>query len=517
MRPLALAVVLAVSVAGFVPFFGPDSEGHSALNGVVERGISASPLTARGLRLLPPAPLTSQNTVLAFPAPPIAARAAYLVDMDSGRVLFEKNADARLPMASTTKITTAVLTLQHARLSDMVRVSRAAATIGESTMSLRQGERLSVRDLLYGLLLNSGNDAAVALAEHVGGTEAHFVVMMNALARGLHMTNTHYATPHGLDAPHHFTSARDLATIAMYAMRDATFRRIVSTANYHIPKTKHNLEHYLGNINKALYWYPGVDGVKPGDTDAAGLCQVISDTRNGHRVMAVLLNTPNLATDLRNLLNFGTRDFQWVPSIYAADQPSTTMSGGWGTVSWRYFYGSGHYVRGAFLHYFDAHGGLTTLGFPLTEQMEDDEARTVQYFQNAELIYDPEHQWAYPAPLGSSLARMVAPPVERYQPSVPARPVAALYKKLAGSRIFGAPVTNLVQDGAARVQFFQFGELASVNGVATVVPVGVAALRLKGWLPALGVADSFPPTMDPALAARYTIPVRAKRLASSLR
>src|SRR5205823_3825579 len=132
-------------------------------------------------------PLSAATTVLAYPPPPIQARAAFLEDMQTGKVLFEQNADERLPMASTTKITTAVVALQRSRLTDLVTVSAPAASIGESTMALRRGERLSVLNLLYGLLLNSGNDAAIALAEHAAGSVQRFVAMMNQLARSLHM------------------------------------------------------------------------------------------------------------------------------------------------------------------------------------------------------------------------------------------------------------------------------------------------------------------------------------------
>lgn len=498
-RPLVAVAIFPVCLVAILPFFRTSAASFPPAHGSAERS-SDPALNARSqaarLHLVPTAPLTANNTILAYPAPPVAARAAYLVDVQTGKVLYEKNPDARLPMASTTKITTAAVVLDHAHLTDMVTASKAAANIGESTMELRQGERLSVKDLLYGLLLNSGNDAAVALAEHVGGTQAHFVAMMNSLARRLHMTNTHYATPHGLDAPDHYTSAKDLATVALYAMRNAMFRRIVASTDYHIPKTKHNVEHFLGNINKALYWYPGVDGVKPGDTDAAGLCQVVTDWRNGHHVMAVLLHTPNLATDLRNLLNFGTRDFQWVPSIFAADGPTSTVSGGFGDSAWTYFYGAGHYVRGAFLHYFNTHGGLSTLGLPRTDQMLDARGYTVQYFQGAELVYDAFHDTAYPAPLGSQFAQAVTPYAVRAHPPAVAPALAPLFKQVGGPGVLGQAVTGPVRVQGVPVQFFQYGELAQAPSGPMMVPVGDAVLRRRGWLPAAGVGDWFPPTMS---------------------
>src|SRR5579884_924073 len=223
-RRLLTAAVLALLLSTMIwlePVTVHSGTGPVRVPGVPQSTPTPTPALPPTPTPLPtPAPLTADSTVLAYPPPPIQARAALLIDEATGEILYSKNANAELPMASTTKITTAVLVLQHGHLNDMVRVSRAAATIGESTMGLRQGEVLSVRQLLYGLLLNSGNDAAIALAEHVGGTVKHFVAMMNGLAHTLHMTHTHYVTPHGLDEPHHYTSAHDLAIIAQYAMRD---------------------------------------------------------------------------------------------------------------------------------------------------------------------------------------------------------------------------------------------------------------------------------------------------------
>lgn len=442
--------------------------------------------------------LSAANTVLAYPGPPVMARAAYLVDMNTGKVLFRKNANQRLAMASTTKITTAIVTLMHAHLADMVTTSKAAATIGETTMALHRGERLPVKDLLYGLMLNSGNDAAVALAEHIGGTQAHFVAMMNALARKLHMKDTHYVTPHGLDAPGHYTSAHDLATIALFAMRNPTFRQIVRTEYFHIPRTKHNLEHYLGNINKALYWYPGANGVKPGQTDNAGLCQVVSASRNGHNVLAVVLNTPNLATDIRNLLNMGTRDFQWVPSIFAADSPVSFQAGGSGADRWRYYYGAGHYISGPFLTYFDGHGGINRLGLPRTEQIRE-HGRTVQYFQGGVLQLGPRRHLVEAETIGPELARAV--PGSRVAGATQAilPGLRGYYHLVGGGKVLGTPETGSVSVDGLRAEIFQYGALAQTSYGPRILPAGDAVLRLKGWLPANGAADYYAPSFDPQL------------------
>jgi hypothetical protein len=393
----------------------------------------------------------------------------------------------------------------------MVTVSEKAASIGQSTMALVKGERVTVRQLLYGLMLNSGNDAAIALAEHVAGTESRFVRMMNDLAATLHMRNTHYATPHGLDAPHHYSSARDLATIAMYAMRDPTFRRIVRTESYHIAKTKHNREHWLASVNRVIYWYPGVDGIKPGDTDAAGLCQVVSAWRNGHHLLAVLLNTPNLVTDIRNLLNYGARDFRWVQSLDWGDSPANVVSGGKGVGAWIYYVGAGHSVRGPFLKYFRSHGGLQTLGYPRTEEIQE-RGQRVQYFQGGELIYDGSHRTVYPAPLGRWLRPYLLPRTPRALSTTAVAPrFSALFRHLGGRGVFGTPETVAGASAGRRIQLFEYGGLGAVHGAPYVIPLGDVALRLRGWLPARGASDAFPPTLAGLLETGVHAPFLAPR------
>lgn len=460
----------------------------------------------------PPKPLSAATTVLAYAAPPIQAKAAILIDMRTRTVLFSDHPDLRLPIASTTKITTAALALGYSRPSDLVTVSNRAATVGESTMALRRGERVTVLQLLYGLLLNSGNDAAVALAEHAAGNEERFVAMMNALARALHMHDTHYANVHGLDAPNHYSSGGDLAKIALYAMRDPTFRRVVASTSYHIWPTKHNREHFLASVNRVIYWYPGIDGVKPGDTDAAGLCQVVSVNRDGRRLLAVLLHTPTLYIDIRNLLNFGLRDFRWVPSLAWGDGPDNSLSGGAGADRWIYYFGAGHYIRGLFLSYFNTHGGLHVFGYPRTEQIVEND-QLVQYFQGGELIYDPTHRNVYPADLGVSEGGIAGiRSVISVQRMKAAGPFSRLYKQLGGRGVMGDAISGLTTENRYPVQFFQYGELAFQNKVAGVVPLGDAVLRRKGWLPANGAADSFPSTMAPDVVAAIRPPRRvAKR------
>jgi hypothetical protein len=443
----------------------------------------------------PAATLDASTTVLNFPPPPIRARAAYLIDMDTHRVLYARHAGEELPMASTTKITTAAVVLQRARLNEMATVSRRAASIGESTMALRRGERLSVRDLLYGLLLNSGNDAAITLAERVGGTEQRFVGMMNQLAHVLHLTHTHYVTPHGLDAPGHYTTARDLATVALYALRDPTFRRIVDTENYYIPAGTHHRVHWLANINHVLYWYPGVNGVKPGSTDAAGLCQVVSVHRDGRNLLAVLLNTPNLVTDVRNLLDYGLRDFRWIQAPAWWDTPSNPITGGSGSRAWVYFPGAGHYLRGRYLRYFQTHGGMQALGYPLTEAMRIGR-RTEQFFQGGVLVLDGRRHSVYPEPLGAEEAARLHVHLA-HAPTRPSPVFRRLFRTLGGSGVLGRPLGRPRQVHGREVQFFRYAAFALTHGTAHLLPLGQSALASRGWWPRSGAPDVYPTEMSP--------------------
>ena len=227
--------------------------------------------------------------------PQITAPAAILVEYPSGRVLYAKNAHKRLPEASTTKTMTALLALQRVALTEVVTAT-AADLVGESTMGLVEGEQQTVHDLLYGLLLPSGNDAAMALARYVGsglkepagaGPVDRFVALMNRQAQQMGLMDTHYMNPHGFDDPDHYSSAYDLASIAWYDLHNPTFNEVISQSAHTVPG------HSLVNTNGLLTRYAGADGVKTGWTDNAGNCLVASATRNGRRLIAVLLGEPH--------------------------------------------------------------------------------------------------------------------------------------------------------------------------------------------------------------------------------
>lgn len=227
------------------------------------------------------------NDVETVSKPPVVnATASIVMDMKSGRVLFEKNAYMRKAMASTTKIMTAILALEKGNLEDDVKVSKRAAMVGGSSVHLVQGEVFKLKDLLYGLMLNSGNDAAIAIAEHIGGTVEGFVDMMNKKAQELELSDTSFRSPHGLDADGHYTTAYELAKLTAYALKNPLFSKIVSTKSITLPRLG------LYNTNDMLWYYPGADGVKTGFTGKAGRCLVTSVTRNDWRIISVVLGCP---------------------------------------------------------------------------------------------------------------------------------------------------------------------------------------------------------------------------------
>ena len=246
-------------------------------------------------------------TVAAFFIPPkanaVSAEKAILLDADSGRILYSKNADSRSLIASTTKIMTALVVCQHCNVLDRVKIPKEAVGIEGSSMYLAEGEILTVQELLYGLMLRSGNDAAVALAIYCGGTVEGFAEMMNDKARALCLRNTHFSNPHGLDAPDHYSSAADLAKLSAYAMKDPIFSMTVSTKSVKFG------DRFLQNHNKLLWRYPDANGIKTGYTKAAGRILVSSAMRNGRTLICVTINAPDDWNDHIKLLNSGFSDF----------------------------------------------------------------------------------------------------------------------------------------------------------------------------------------------------------------
>lgn len=255
-------------------------------------------------------------TLAAARAPSISAGAAILIDASDGTVLYEYNADQKMYPASTTKIMTALVTLDVCRelnlgLDSEVIVPKEAEGVEGSSLYLKAGERLPLEELLYGLMLHSGNDAAVALASCMGGTMELFVEQMNARAAELGCEGTHFVNPHGLYDEHHYTTARDLAVIAREALRNVEFCEVVSAQKWSSQRAEASQNQEVtpvrsfANKNKTVFQYEGGDGVKIGYTQASGRTLVASATRNGVQVIAVVLNDGNWFEDAYALMDFG--------------------------------------------------------------------------------------------------------------------------------------------------------------------------------------------------------------------
>ena len=246
----------------------------------------------------------SGDTVAASP-PSVSARAAVLMEAKSGEVIFEKNPDASLPMASTTKIMTALVALEQISPKTVVTVPPEAVGIEGSSVYLNAGEKLTVEELLYALLLASANDAAVAIAVAVGGSVEAFAELMNRKAAALGLTATHFVNPHGLDAEGHRTTARELAVIARAALENPAFREICSTRRKAIPKDGAENGRWLLNHNKLLNMYPDCIGVKTGYTKKTGRCLVSAAEREGLTLIAVTLGAPDDWRDHTAMLDYG--------------------------------------------------------------------------------------------------------------------------------------------------------------------------------------------------------------------
>ena len=241
--------------------------------------------------------------VFPFQVNGLSAQSAVLMDCTTGRILYSKHPDQKSLIASTTKIMTALVVCEQCNVLDRVRIPAEAVGVEGSSMYLKAGEVLTVQELLYGMMLHSGNDAAVALAIYCGGTLEGFVQMMNDKARVLDLENTHFANPHGLDHENHYSTAADLGKLATYAMKNPIFSKVVSTKNVRIG------DRYLKNHNKLLWSLEGAEGVKTGYTKRAGRILVSCASRDGRRLVAVTIADPNDWRDHSELLEMGFANF----------------------------------------------------------------------------------------------------------------------------------------------------------------------------------------------------------------
>ena len=258
----------------------------------------------------------------------VSAKSAVLIEASTGKVLFEKTSTEKLPMASTTKIMTAIVAIENSSLSDKVSIDPSAVGVEGSSIYLHEGELLTMENLLYALLLSSANDAAAAIAIEVGGSIEGFADLMNEKADELGLKHTHFDNPHGLDSETHYTTAYDLARLSAYALENDTFRKIVSTYKTTIPLDG-NGTRVLINHNKLLRSYDGLIGVKTGFTKKSGRCLVSAAERDGLRLVAVTIDAPDDWNDHKVMLDFGFSEYAHVTlvPVYSYTAPIPVIGG----------------------------------------------------------------------------------------------------------------------------------------------------------------------------------------------
>jgi D-alanyl-D-alanine carboxypeptidase (penicillin-binding protein 5/6) len=299
---LAIALVMMIVIMVLTLFFV-----SSALSRVLLAQLAAPAATPS------PTPTPLPPTPTPTPVPFMSGSAAYLIDADTGRVLYTMNSSQPLPIASTTKIMTAIVAIENANLEQGVTVEQSdldQVPPGASTAGLVAGDYFRLHTLLYGLMLPSGTDASIVIARTVAGSTATFVAMMNRKARELHLTHTHFSSPHGFVSRNHYSSAADLATLANDAMRNSLFAQIVGQIAYDVEPTLYTHAYHWENTNALLTSYQGADGVKTGWTDDAGVCLVFSARRNGHHLIGVELHASSydaVFADGAKLLDLGFR------------------------------------------------------------------------------------------------------------------------------------------------------------------------------------------------------------------
>ncbi len=249
-------------------------------------------------------------------SPKLRANAALLLDAENNRVLYEKNGYKRLAMASTTKIMSCIVALENADLNSVVTVSSYAASMPDVQLNVRMGEQYYLGDLLYSLMLESHNDVAVAIAEYVGGSVEGFAAMMNQKAKDLGCKDTSFVTPNGLDAKGHYTTARDLAVIASYAIKNEKFIEITNASTHSFKEIKNGRSFHVSNKNRFLYMMEGAIGVKTGFTGDAGYCFVGAIKRTDRTLISVILGCgwpPNKSlkwSDTKELMDYGVENYE---------------------------------------------------------------------------------------------------------------------------------------------------------------------------------------------------------------
>lgn len=274
----------------------------------------------------------TQVTYASSSVPNVKGKGAVLIEQESGRVLYAQNAYEPLPMASTTKIMTCILALEEGNQDDIVTTSKRASSAPPVKLHLKVGEKQRLGDLLYALMLQSDNDVAVAVAEHIGGSVEHFCEMMTEKAQSIGAEHTSFKTPNGLDAEGHYASAYDMALIGAYALKNPEFVKIVTTELISIPTVpiKNSERHDLQNKNRFIYAYEGSNGIKTGFTSKAGHCFIGGAIRNNMQLVAASLGAgwggrgkTQKYTDVINMMNYGYKNYEKVVLVEPQKEVAT--------------------------------------------------------------------------------------------------------------------------------------------------------------------------------------------------
>ncbi len=339
---LLVSLAVAAIVLALISGRGPQSSKLSQQTSVPSGSANAGGARANGTtlpQLVQPTPTPAAIRPLAVPtATPVVGSGAgpvrkpgapdpdpstdhvIVMDGDSGVILFQRNAYEPVAPASLTKIMTAILGIEYGNLAEHIQVNVDARTLSDSTvMGLEPWFDVTVQDLLYGLMLPSGNDAALAIARYVSGSDEAFVNLMNQKAAWLGLRSTHFANPHGLDDPDHYSSPYDMVAMARYGMQYPTFRKLAAARRYDIRES--NISYTIENLNPILGSYAGADGVKIGYTENAGRAMVATAVRNGHRIyVAFMRSKAGLAPETTDLLDWAFNSFVWPQTPDSAGQ-----------------------------------------------------------------------------------------------------------------------------------------------------------------------------------------------------
>ncbi len=300
-----LLILLIITAAGLVYFQNPKPKNFNITSPLPDLLTHAFPKVLGEENIWKPRDITIASSIK---QPDLTAKSAAAYDITTNQYLYKKDVDTKRPIASLTKIMTAIIALENEDINKEFTVSHAAANIGEDSMGLSEGEKFALSDLLYGLVLNSGNDAAETIAQDSQFGRANFVYLMNKKAEDLALSGTHFTNPTGLQGDgNQYSTISDLLSITHYALQNSTFAKVAATYEYDIPESSTHKAYTLYNETNLLTTYPGVKGVKTGFTDEAGMCLVTYLEYDGHKIIAIVLNAENRREEMKELLDYSLK------------------------------------------------------------------------------------------------------------------------------------------------------------------------------------------------------------------